>query len=105
MELDEVKPVHYSHLAEPQISLTKCSFTWKKSYIQDLLDNKRIKDFLLNDITFDLKKGQMLGVIGKEGSGKTTLICSLMKENYLVNGKFTVEGKIAYVESVPGFLS
>lgn len=33
---------------------------------------------ILNDITFDLKKGDFLGIVGPNGSGKTTLIRLLL---------------------------
>ena len=87
LELEEVKTLHYSNMSEPILSLTKCSFTWKKSYIRDLLENKNIKDYLLCDVSFEIKKGEILGVIGSKRSGKTTLLYAIMKENILVNGK------------------
>ncbi|KOA21399.1 ABC transporter ATP-binding protein YtrB [Clostridium homopropionicum DSM 5847] len=45
---------------------------------------KEYKDFLLNNISFDLQKGYIMGFIGPNGSGKSTtikLIMNLVKRN------------------------
>lgn len=43
------------------------------------------KDLILNDVSFDLYRGETVALIGKSGSGKTTLlnIISQMEKNYL----------------------
>lgn len=49
----------------------------------------------LNNITFDLKKGESIGIIGHNGAGKTTtlkLINGLIKPN---TGSITVKGRIS----------
>ena len=43
-----------------------------KSYKEKGLFNKKIKR-VLNDVSFSLKKGECLGIIGESGSGKSTL--------------------------------
>ncbi len=51
--------------------------------------NKSFKDFTLDDVSFTLKKGYIMGFIGPNGSGKTTtikLIMNLMKKE---SGKIT----------------
>ena len=45
---------------------------------------KEYNDFLLNNISFDLQKGYIMGFIGPNGSGKSTtikLIMNLVKRN------------------------
>ncbi|QFT88227.1 putative multidrug resistance ABC transporter ATP-binding/permease protein YheI [Bacillus sp. THAF10] len=46
----------------------------------------------LKNINFHLKAGQTLGIVGKTGSGKTTLIKQLLREYPLGAGSITVNG-------------
>ena len=48
----------------------------------------------LNDISFELKKGETLGVIGPNGSGKTTLLKMLNGIFWPDKGKITIKGKV-----------
>lgn len=50
------------------------------------------KDFVLNEISFTLKKGEKLGIIGRTGSGKTTLISVLLKLYPVDKGVIMVNG-------------
>jgi len=47
----------------------------------------------LEDISFQLKKGQTLGIIGATGSGKTTIINLLMRFYDVDNGVIKIDGK------------
>lgn len=47
----------------------------------------------LDDIDFELKKGESLGIIGPTGSGKTTIINLLMKFYEPDSGKIYINGK------------
>jgi lipopolysaccharide transport system ATP-binding protein len=65
---------------------------------QYLWRNKRqfYKPFVaVSDVSFELKKGDILGVVGRNGSGKSTLlqlICGTLSET---SGELTVNGRIA----------
>ena len=48
----------------------------------------------LNDITFDVKKGEMFGIIGKNGSGKTTLLRILSNIYRPDSGSVDIKGTI-----------
>src|SRR6185312_14814722 len=56
---------------------------------------KHFEDFpILQDISFQIKKGEMFGIIGLNGSGKTTLLrllAGIMRPN---SGKIETRGKI-----------
>ena len=47
----------------------------------------------LNDISFCVNKGEMLGVIGATGSGKTTLVALLMRLMDLDQGRILIQGQ------------
>jgi lipopolysaccharide transport system ATP-binding protein len=59
--------------------------------------SKRSYDILnvLQDITFNLKKGEMLGIIGLNGSGKTTLLKILSGIIKADSGQIKINGTIA----------
>jgi len=51
--------------------------------------------YALKDVSFEIKKGEIVGIIGKNGSGKSTLlkiITGILKPSY---GSIKVKGKIA----------
>ena len=51
---------------------------------------------ILHDIDFELHHGRLLCVIGKVGSGKTSLMHAIMGEVDKVAGSVAVNGQLAY---------
>ncbi len=51
------------------------------------------KHFKLNQITFELEPGYMMGLAGKNGAGKTTLVKYILDEKYTFEGEIWVAGK------------
>lgn len=49
----------------------------------------------LNDISFEVKKGEALGIIGHNGAGKSTLLKLLCRVTAPSNGKISYNGRIA----------
>ena len=47
----------------------------------------------------------MLGVVGKVGSGKSSLIATIMQETHITSGSLEVNGQVAYVEQEPTIFS
>ena len=50
---------------------------------------------VLDNISLDVRKGEMLGVIGRNGSGKTTLLKILGKVMHPSSGKVELYGKVS----------
>ncbi|XP_066569810.1 ATP-binding cassette sub-family C member 12 isoform X2 [Amia ocellicauda] len=51
----------------------------------------------LRNISFTLQKGKLLGICGNVGSGKSSLISSLLGEMHLHHGSVAADGEFAYV--------
>jgi ABC-type polysaccharide/polyol phosphate transport system ATPase subunit len=49
----------------------------------------------LKDINFEVKKGEVLGIIGRNGAGKSTLLKILSKITTPSRGQITINGRIA----------
>ena len=57
-------------------------------------------DHLLHDITFDLKKGELLGFAGLIGAGRTEVAESIMGLRQRVSGSIFVDGEKAHIKSM-----
>ena len=76
-----------------------------KSYKLEVKDEKKgllkkthtIDNKVLDDISFDLKKGEVVGLIGRNGSGKSTLLSILAKIMEPDSGTIERNGKIASI--------
>lgn len=60
----------------------------------------------LNDISFQVNKGEAFGIIGRNGSGKSTLLKILAKVLYPDGGSVSINGKVAsFLQLGVGFQS
>jgi lipopolysaccharide transport system ATP-binding protein len=58
----------------------------------------------LDDISFDVKDGEVVGIIGRNGAGKSTLLKVLSKITYPTSGRIKVRGRVAsLIEVGTGF--
>jgi ATP-binding cassette subfamily B protein len=49
-------------------------------------------DFVLRDVSFEVRPGQRIGIVGATGAGKTTLINLLLRFYDVSRGRITVDG-------------
>ncbi|KAJ2079270.1 Multidrug resistance-associated protein 1 [Coemansia sp. RSA 988] len=75
----------------PMVSLSSCSFTWEK----------KVEEPVIKDITLNALSGELVAVLGKTGSGKSSLLLSICGELEMVSGKGKLSGSIGYLEQSP----
>lgn len=49
----------------------------------------------LDDLSFDIKYGEAVGIVGRNGAGKSTLLKVLSRITQPTKGKFTINGRVA----------
>ncbi|KAJ2430955.1 hypothetical protein GGF41_000761 [Coemansia sp. RSA 2531] len=85
-KLEELKAV-------PSIQLDNCSFRWEK------------KANLLNQITLNAIGDDLVAVVGKTGSGKSSLLLAMCGELEMTKGSGTIVGRIGYMEQSPWIMN
>ncbi|XP_063913156.1 probable multidrug resistance-associated protein lethal(2)03659 isoform X2 [Zophobas morio] len=90
---DEVDSHDPSTIPTPEvgISLQGVDVQWDKSS----------SDLNLSGIDFCVGPNQLVAVVGRVGSGKTTLIQTILKEASLSSGTLQVKGKMSYASQEP----
>ncbi|KAJ2083688.1 Multidrug resistance-associated protein 1 [Coemansia sp. RSA 988] len=81
--------------SNPSVSLNSCSFAW----------TKKDKDPILKDVSLNASSGELVTVIGKTGSGKSSLLLSICSELEMVEGGGLVAGSIGYLEQSPWIMN
>lgn len=67
-----------------------------KEYVVQFISGKiRYSEFFaLSNVTFDVKKGEVLGIVGRNGAGKSTLLKSISGIVKPYEGNITVNGNV-----------
>ena len=86
---DEIQNDDITHNITPEhaIIAKDVNLGWSKS------------ETLLNDVNMEVKKGKLVAICGKVGSGKSSLLAGLLGEMHKLNesGQINVDGTVAYV--------
>lgn len=84
---------------------TERAWGLKQAIFNRLRGIKGFKDQkVLSDISFEVKKGEFVGIVGRNGSGKSTLLKTLSGIYYPEKGKITVDGTLVpFIELGVGF--
>eukprot|EP01061_Rhynchopus_euleeides_P011631 TRINITY_DN211_c0_g1_i4.p1 TRINITY_DN211_c0_g1~~TRINITY_DN211_c0_g1_i4.p1 ORF type:complete len:1298 (+),score=619.13 TRINITY_DN211_c0_g1_i4:274-4167(+) len=91
------------------ISASDCSFSWTKKprhskhHVAD--KEEKVHAPILKDVNFKAEKGELVIVVGKVGTGKSTFLQGLLGEVTEVTGEKHVGGKVAYCPQAPWILS
>ena len=82
-----------------------CQIGLKEYFIRKLSGNYKVNEFWADrDISFSLDKGEMLGIVGSNGAGKSTILKAISGIMTPVEGRIICNGNIsALLELVSGF--
>ena len=105
-EVQSEKPI----LALDHVSIRYMTGDFKEIGIKEFLLRKLTKNYHVNvfwadkDITFSIRRGDMLGIIGTNGAGKSTLLKAISGIMVPTEGTVRCDGKIsALLELASGF--
>ncbi len=70
-----------------------------------LFSQKNAENPFLKNLTFEVKSGELLTIVGEIGSGKSLLLLTLLGELPNINGKIDTNGNIFYVSQEPWIFS
>ncbi|CEP10034.1 hypothetical protein [Parasitella parasitica] len=79
----------------PLIEIQSANFKWNKQENFNDLDN----------INLSIRKATLAAVVGRVGSGKSTLVSSILGDTVKVSGQVTLRGSIAYVPQQPWIMN
>ncbi|KAG2214416.1 hypothetical protein INT47_000972 [Mucor saturninus] len=79
----------------PLVEINHASFKWDKA--SDQTD--------LTDICLYARKGTLTAIVGRVGTGKSTLISAILGDNFKVSGELVLRGNIAYVPQQPWIMN
>ncbi len=90
------KSYSISHHLKPEYSTLKDSFDdfIKKPFRKNKKESHETF-WALNDVSFEVKKGEIFGVVGRNGSGKSTLLKILSRTVQPTRGEITMHGRTA----------
>jgi ATP-binding cassette, subfamily C (CFTR/MRP), member 1 len=66
---------------------------------------ERYPKAILSDITLHVKPGELCAVVGRVGSGKSTLCSAILNETSLDSGTISLTGQVAYAAQSPWILN
>ena len=94
----KVENVSKSYVLKQQ---NKERYTTLRDTVIDKLKGKNLKSahhetfWALNDVSFEVKQGERVGIIGRNGAGKSTLLKVLSRIVTPTKGRITIDGRIA----------
>ena len=106
---DSSQIFHLSEESGKAIKIDSCDFGIKNnSYNENLQENEN-DIILLKNISLNIDRGELIGVFGEVGSGKTLLLNAILNNMDILNkytkGNIKIYGRISYINQNPWILN
>lgn len=118
---DEIKKINSYTVSEyPSVSLKNVSSSWTNvnintcfsqlihnsySRINTIFYFKDYESFCLKDLNFQVKEHELVAIVGAVGSGKSSLLLTILNETNLIKGDLHFEGSAFYLHQEPWVFS
>lgn len=89
--VERIRPSEPPKDGDDLVTVEKANFAWTATQSEPILAN----------ITLSVKKGELVGVVGRVGSGKSSLLSAILGEMTRMSGKVVLRGSVAYVSQNP----
>ncbi|WLF81435.1 ATP-binding cassette glutathione S-conjugate transporter ycf1 [Lodderomyces elongisporus] len=87
------------NIGDVAVSIKNGTFLWSKAQGEQ---NYKVA---LSSINLSSRKGQLDCIVGKVGSGKSSIIQAILGDLYKLDGEVALHGKVAYVSQVPWIMN
>lgn len=76
----------------------------REKSVDEKINSSNMK-LTLNDVSMEVKRGLLVGVLGHVGSGKSSLLQTILRELPIESGKLTVNGNLSFASQEPWVFS
>nr|XP_006816683.1 PREDICTED: multidrug resistance-associated protein 5-like [Saccoglossus kowalevskii] len=112
--MEEIHPIVRSTGSQIHaVDITMATFTWKKHLLGKEKSDTQIDNLVTEESTMTrtldmnivIEKGELIGICGGVGSGKSSFVLALLNQMTMLEGDISVDGTFAYAPQQPWIIN